>query len=138
MNRHAALLPFAVFIALAAAQANASATAPTSAGAKTPEPASQALSLKSAPAAATGSANPNHLMTVRDERGLLLTCVAPEIETNLDTDVFKNCVLAPGRTLDDVMHTFIQGIHYEQSQHQKDRDLWLKYLEENASQKPAK
>ena len=25
-----------------------------------------------------------------------------------------------GRSLDDVMHTFVQGIHYEQGQHQKE------------------
>ena len=39
---------------------------------------------------------------------------APEIETNSDTDVVKNCTLAPGRTLDDVMHTFVSAIHAEQ------------------------
>jgi hypothetical protein len=51
---------------------------------------------------------------VIDEQGLLLTCIAPEIETNSETDVFKNCTLAPGRTLDDVMHSFIGAIHAEQ------------------------
>ena len=51
---------------------------------------------------------------VIDERGLLLTCIAPEIETDSETDVFKNCTLAPGRTLDEVMHSFIGAIHAEQ------------------------
>jgi hypothetical protein len=51
---------------------------------------------------------------VSDEKGLLLTCVAPEIETNKDTDIFKDCTLAPGRTLDDVMHSFIGAMHEEQ------------------------
>jgi hypothetical protein len=44
--------------------------------------------------------------------------------------------MAPGRTLDDVMHTFVQGIHYEQSQHQKEREEWQKDLEEKTAQKP--
>jgi hypothetical protein len=67
---------------------------------------------------------------------LLLTCIAPEIDTNTDTDVFKSCALAPGRTLDEVMHTFVQGIHSEQSQHQQERDTWQKDLEEKAAQEP--
>jgi hypothetical protein len=74
---------------------------------------------------------------VNDEQGLLLTCIAPEIETNPDTDVFKSCTLAPGRTLDDVMHTFVQGIHYEQSQHQKEREERQKDLEGKTAQNPA-
>ena len=82
------------------------------------------------------SANPSHLFTVNDAKGLLLTCIAPEIDTNAETDVFKSCALAPGRTLDDVMHTFVQGIHYEQSQHQKEREEWQKNLEEDPDQKP--
>jgi hypothetical protein len=83
-----------------------------------------------------GSANPSHLFKVSDEKGLLLTCIAPEIDTNTDSDVFKSCALAPGRTLDDVMHTFVQGIHYEQSEHQKEREAWQKDLEEKTAQKP--
>jgi len=39
--------------------------------------------------------------------------------------------------LDDVMHTFVQGIHYEQSQHQKEREEWKKELEAVTAQKPA-
>jgi hypothetical protein len=57
-----------------------------------------------------------HLFPVRDEKGLLLTCIAPEIDTNKDTDVFNNCSLAPGRNLDEVMHSFIKAFHQEQKQ----------------------
>jgi hypothetical protein len=139
MKSHAALLPLAVFIAFAAAQSSASTSAPAILGARTPDPAPQAHSLKPTPAAAspTRPANPSHLFTVNDEKGLLLTCIAPEIDTNPDTDLFKSCTLAPGRTLDDVMHTVVQGIHYEQSQHQKEREEWRKDLEEKTAQQPA-
>ena len=133
MKRHTALLSLAVFIAFAAVQTSASTPAPTLPGMKTPEAAPRTQSLKSAPAAA--SANPSHLFTVNDAKGLLLTCIAPEIATNAETDVFKSCALAPGRTLDDVMHTFVQGIHYEQSQHQKEREEWQKNLEGDPDQK---
>jgi hypothetical protein len=74
---------------------------------------------------------------VNDEKGLVLTCIAPEIDTNADTDVFKSCTLAPDRTLDDVMHIFVQGIHYEQSQHQKEHEEWQKDLDERTAQKSA-
>ena len=49
--------------------------------------------------------------------------MAPEIENNANTDIFKHCALAPGRTLDDVMHSFIQGIHEEQNQRMKERTM---------------
>jgi hypothetical protein len=67
---------------------------------------------------------------------LLLTCIAPEIDTNPDTDVFHDCTLAPGRTLDDVMHTFIGAIHFVQNQQIKERSEWKKDLEEKPDQKP--
>jgi hypothetical protein len=73
------------------------------------------LSSPSTLAAPTSSAK-RHLFPVNDEKGLLLTCIAPEIETNRDTDIFNNCTLAPGRTLDDVMHSFIHAIHQEQQE----------------------
>lgn len=138
MKRHAALLPLAVFITFAAVQASASTSTLTMVDTKTPEPSTQTRSLKATPDAvsATGSANPSHLFTVSDEKGLLLTCIAPEIDTNTDTDLFKSCTLAPGRTLDDVMHSFVQGIHYEQSQHQTEREEWQEDLEEKTAQKP--
>src|SRR5208282_6493636 len=101
MKRHAALLPLAVFIAFAAVETSASTPAPALLGTKTPDsaPQTQLLKLTAAAASATGSANPSHLFTVNDEKGLLLSCIAPEIDTNTDTDVFKSCTLAPGRTL---------------------------------------
>ncbi len=135
MKRHTSLLSLAVFIAFAAVQASASTPAPTLPGMKTPEAAPRTPSPKSAPAAT--AANPSHLFTVNDTKGLLLTCTAPELDTNAETDLFKSCALAPGRTLDDVMHTFVQAIHYEQSQHRKEREEWQKNLEENSDQKPA-
>ena len=135
MKRHTALLSLAVFIAFAALQTSASTPAPTLSGMKTPEAAPRTQSLKLAPAAV--SANPSHKFTVNDAKGLLLTCIAPEMDTNAETDVFKSCALAPGRTLDDVMHTFVQGIHYEQSEHEKEREEWQKALEEKTVQKPA-
>jgi len=137
MKRHTALLPLAVFVAFAAVQTSAF-TAPALRATKTPDPAPQTQFLKPTPAvaSATGFANPSHLFTVIDEKGLVLTCIAPEIDTNADTDVFKSCTLAPGRTLDDVMHTFVQGIHYEQSEHKKEREEWQKALEEMTAQKP--
>jgi len=139
MKGHAALLPLAFFFTLAAAETSASTPASTSLGTRTPDPAPQTQTLKSTPAAdsTTSSAKPSHLFTVNDEKGLLLTCIAPEIDTNADTDVFKSCTLAPGRTLDDVMHTFVQGIHFEQSQHQKEREEWQKELDEKTAQNPA-
>ena len=138
--RHAALLPLAVFFALAAVQTSASTPVPAISGTKTPDSASQTQLLKTPPADASAAepSKSSHLFTVNDEKGLVLTCIAPEIDTNLDTDVFKSCTLAPGRTLDDVMHTFVQGIHYEQSEHERERAEWLKALEEISAQKPAK
>jgi hypothetical protein len=105
----------------------------------TTDPAHQAQILKRTPAAASeiAPAKPSHLFTVNDAKGLVLTCIAPEIETNADTDLFKSCTLAPGRTLDDVMHIFVQGIHYEQSQHRKEREEMQKELEEETAQKSA-
>jgi hypothetical protein len=139
MKGHATLLPLAVFIAFVAVQTSASTPAPPLPGTKTPDSALQTQFLKPTPAAAsaTGYANPSHLFTVNDEKGLVLTCIAPEIDTNPDTDMFKSCTLAPGRTLDDVMHTFVRGIHYEQSEHQRDHEAWQKALEEKTVQKPA-
>jgi hypothetical protein len=134
MKGHTALLSLAVFIAFAAVQKSAATSAPTLQGVKTPEAAPRTESLKLVPTA--GSSNPNHLFTVNDVKGLLLTCIAPEIETNAETDVFKSCTLAPDRTLDDVMHTFVQGIHFEQTQHEKEREEWQKSLKENPGQKP--
>ena len=139
MKRHATLLPLAVFIAFAAVQTSASTPAPALSDTKTPNSAPQTQFLKPTPAAASdmAPAKPTHMFTVNDVKGLVLTCIAPEIDTNPDTDIFKSCTLAPGRTLDDVMHTFVQGIHYEQGEHQREREEWQKALEEKTVQKPA-
>jgi hypothetical protein len=109
MKAYAALLSLAVLFALAGAEAGASTgTMPVSAR--------ENEALKAPPATLSAPDLPTvkHRFPVNDEKGLLLTCIAPEIESNSDTDVFKNCTLAPGRTLDDVMHTFISAIHAEQ------------------------
>ena len=139
MNRHAALLPLAAFIAFTCAHAGASKPSPALVGAKTSEPLLQTQLLKDTPAPASAAVpvNPSHLFTVNDEKGLLLSCVAPEIDTNPDTDLFKSCALAPGRTLDDLMHTFVQGIHFEQSEHRKELEELRKDLDEKTAQQPA-
>jgi hypothetical protein len=109
MKVPAALLSLAVFVALAGATASASTS--------TKQDAAREKELSPvAPASLNYPDLPvvRHRYPVTDEKGLLLTCIAPEIETNSETDVFKNCALAPGRTLDDVMHTFVGAIHAEQ------------------------
>lgn len=140
MKRPAALLPLAAFIVFTAVEASASTPLPTAPRTQASEAGSQTQIVKSVPVAegAAASTGPlkSHLFTVNDAKGLVLTCTAPELETNIDTDVFKSCTLAPGRTLDDVMHIFVQGIHFEQSQHAKERAEWQKDLEEKASEKP--
>jgi hypothetical protein len=114
MKSHAALvyLSLSVFlIGTCSASASVPASASNRSASRLAREASQAT-----PAAlsAARSSVTRQLFPVQDEKGLLLTCVAPEIETNKDTDIFKNCTLAPGRTLDDVMHSFISAIHEEQ------------------------
>jgi hypothetical protein len=139
MKGRAALVPFAVFATFAAGQISASTPAATSSARKSSVPAPQTQVLEPTPASVSDTApfKPTHFFTVNDAKGLVLTCIAPEIDSNPDTDVFKSCALAPGRTLDDMMHVFIQGIHYEQSEHKREREEWLKYLEEQAAQKSA-
>ena len=74
---------------------------------------------------------------VIDEQGLLLTCIAPEIETNSETEVFKNCTLAPGRTLDDVMHSFIGAIHAEQCRQAEEHTAAKKQGNDKPTEKTA-
>jgi hypothetical protein len=69
----------------------------------------------------SGSPARSHIFPVRDEKGLLLTCIAPEIDKNADTDIFTDCALAPGRTLDDVMHAFVSAAHYEHNQRSQEQ-----------------
>ena len=140
MNKHGFLFPIVVFIALAAAQATASTPPKTLVGEKkSSDPAAQSQLLKTAPVApsAADSHPRGQTFEVNDVKGLLLTCTAPELETNPDTDIFKGCSLAPGLTLDDVMHTFIQAIHVEENERTKERAEWNKNLDEKLAQKPA-
>ena len=115
-----ALVSLAVPFALAGVQAAASTVVPVSAIAASTRQAAQAeKKISNTPPAALSASNSpaaRHLFPVRDEKGLLLTCIAPELDTNSETDIFNNCTLAPGRTLDDEMHSFIKAIHQEQRQ----------------------
>jgi hypothetical protein len=132
MKAHAALLSLAVLFALAGAEAGATtSTKPTFARENDVSKAPPAtLSAADLPAA-------RHRFPVMDEKGLLLTCIAPEIETNSDTDVFKNCALAPGRTLDDVMHTFVSAIHAEQRRQAQERAASQRDADVKSDQKTA-
>jgi hypothetical protein len=138
MKTLVALVSLAVPFALVGAQA---AALPTVSIAASTRQASQAekkisdappatLSVPDSPAA-------RHLFPVRDEKGLLLTCIAPEMDTNKETDVFKNCSLAPGRTLDDVMHSFIKAFHQEQRQQAGEHAGAPKDSEDKASETSA-
>jgi hypothetical protein len=140
MKKFAAVLALVVFFTLAPELAYSSTPALTPARATmTSEPTTQTRLFKSSPSAAStkGSANTDKTFRVNDEKGLLMTCIAPQIDTNPETDIFNNCALAPGRTLEDVMHTFIQAIHFVQDQQAKERAEWLKDLEERSGQKAA-
>jgi len=139
MRQQSLLLAIVVSIAFTAAQAAASTRDPTALGKKKSEPASQSRLQKATPAPASSDESParGHVFQVNDVKGTLLTCIAPQLDTDPETDMFNSCTLAPGRTLDDVIHTFIQGIHYEQKQQEKERAEWSKQLEERSAQKPA-
>jgi hypothetical protein len=115
MKAHSTVLTLAISIVFAGAQSSAS-TLTSAASTKTPEVAPQVT--KTAPFSAS-SPKALHLFPVNDEKGRLLTCIAPEIEKNAETDVFNNCTLAPGRTLDDVMHSFVRTMHYVQRKQEK-------------------
>ena len=140
MRKHAALVAIVVSITFAAAQAAASSLAPTSGIAKDSSgPARQKKLVTPTPAPASDPHPPagNHTFQVNDANGLLLTCIAPQIDTDPDTDIFNSCTLAPGRTLDDVMHTFIQAIHVVQNEQARERVEWNKGHEEEVIPKPA-
>ena len=140
MRNHTALMAIAVSITFTAALATASPLASTSGSAKASSgPATQTKPFAATPAPASDSHPPagDHTFKVNDVKGLLLTCVAPQIDTDPDTDLFNSCTLAPGRTLDDVMHTFIQAIHFVQNEQAKERAEWNKSHQEEVVQKPA-
>jgi len=135
MRKHEAILAIAVSITFAAAQTVASGLAPGSVNPKkTSEPAAQTklVNATTAPASTPVSSPRGLAFQVNDDKGLLLTCIAPQLETNPDTDLFNSCVLAPGRTLDDVMHTFIRAIHFVQNEQLKERAEWSKEHEEKS------
>ena len=136
MRKHIALAAIAVSIAFAAALATAS----TSGSAKNSYgPATQTQLFATTPAPKPGSHPPagDHTFKVNDVKGLLLICIAPQIDADPDTDLFNGCTLAPGRTLDDVMHTFIQALHLVQNEQAKERAEWDKKHEEEMVQKSA-
>jgi hypothetical protein len=134
MKAHAAFVYLFVSVALVGAHA---ATVTRTGISKGPKNAAQTATpvFPASPVESAGGplATP-HLFPVNDERGLLLTCIAPEIETNHDTDLFNNCTLAPGRTLDDVMHTFVRALHYQQHQQDKDNAESQKDSEQKTAQ----
>lgn len=106
----------ALFSLAAASAASAVPDGPAAVTRKTAAHPTRAQLAAPAPIQATLAGSHPHSFPVNDAKGLLLTCVAPEIESNPDTDLFQNCVLAPGRTLDDVMHTFVSAIHLIQKE----------------------
>lgn len=112
-----AFVYFGSVLALAAVPAGASTTAAVARGSARTTVALAKEASAPSPIGLADLASPSkrHVFPVMDERGLLLTCIAPEMEINQDTDLFNNCALAPGRTLDDVMHSFIKAIHQEQN-----------------------
>jgi len=139
MKTRAGLLTLTVSLALAGTNLSASTTVPAPLEAKkVADPAQKPATRLSPTPLAPDSSAAAHRFPVRDQKGLLLTCIAPELEINANTDVFNNCTLAPGRTLDDVMHTFIGAIHYEQQQRLLEQTGRAKELEEKSSDKVVK
>jgi hypothetical protein len=140
MKKLATLSVLAVSVALAPMLASASPLSPTPVAAKqASETATQTQLLKAAPASSPtpDSARKSLAFQVNDVKGLLLTCIAPQLDTDPNTDIFNGCTLAPGRTLDDVMHTFIQAIHFIQNEQLKERAEWNKDREEKSGQDSA-
>jgi hypothetical protein len=138
MKAHAALVSVALCFALSGSLAAASTTlSPCARTRKTSDPAAEVSKATPRVLSFISSATARHRFPVMDEKGLLLTCVAPELEKDKETDVFKDCTLAPGRTLDDVMHSFVQGIHEEQRLRMKEHTESQKEPDENADGKSA-
>jgi len=120
MRLYVALLTIAACVTYPTARGAASASTSSSTGSQ--KNSRTTLPLKSTPnLSSAGSPARSRLFPVRDEKGLLLTCIAPEIDKNADTDIFSDCSLAPGRTLDDVMHAFVSAIHYEHNQRSEEQ-----------------
>lgn len=126
-----------VCLGFAAASTAGSATTSTWMGTrKAAEP--EAKLTKSPLPGSSASASKSHLFPINDEKGLLLTCSAPDIDINADTDLFEDCTLAPGRTLNDVVHSFVGAMHAEEKQRAQERSEWLKNLDEKSSQTAGK
>jgi hypothetical protein len=135
MKALAVLLSIAVCAASLSAHA-ASAVVSPSTTRNTPEPDAKALK-DSAPHPAAAPAPRSRVFPVNDEKGLLLTCIAPEIAANPNTDVFEDCTLAPGRTLNEVMHSFVGAMHAEKKQHDQELADWEKAFDEKSGQSAA-
>jgi hypothetical protein len=134
MKTLAVFLSIAVCAASVSAHAASAAVSPSTTR-NTSEPDVKALK-ESAPHPAVPPA-PTRVFPVNDEKGLLLTCIAPEIATNPNTDVFEDCTLAPGRTLNEVMHSFVGAMHAEQKLHEQERTGWEKAFDEKTGQTAA-
>ena len=132
MKTLAVLLSIAVCAVSISACAASDAVSPSTTR-NTPEPDAKVLK-ESAQRPAAPSASPTRVFPVNDEKGLLLTCIAPEIATNPNTDVFEDCTLAPGRTLNEVMHSFVGAMHAEQKLHDQERTDWEKAFDEKSGQ----
>lgn len=137
MKVHAALVYLVVSSALAGNTYASIAANPAANHRKLSQAAAEISLATPAGLAAEESIAVRHRYPVNDEKGLLLTCIAPEMDTDSETDVFNNCTLAPGRTLDDVMHSFIRGIHEEQRQRLKEHAQSGAVHEQTATQKNA-
>jgi hypothetical protein len=138
MKVHATLVSLAVSFAFTGAQAAGWPTVSIAASNRLTSQAEKKISdTPPATLSASGSPEARHLFPVRDEKGLLLTCIAPEMDINKDTDIFNNCSLAPGRTLDDVMHSFIKAFHQEQKQRAEEHAGAQKDSDEESSEKAA-
>jgi hypothetical protein len=139
MKARLMLVYLAVLFAMAGPQAGACKAGSTSMNARHAEAVAAELSVP-APAAlrVVGTPLERHLFPVMDDKGLLLSCVAPELGTNHDTDVFENCTLAPGRTLDDVMHSLVKAIHEEQHERVGNDAQQRQGATENPEQKNAR
>jgi hypothetical protein len=120
MRNYAAFLTFAACLVFPCSKGTANTVTFSSDG--TPKNSKTTLSFETTPGLSpAGSPARSRLFPVWDEKGLLLTCIAPEIDKNANTDIFNDCALAPGRTLDDVMHALVGAIHYEQNQRSKEQ-----------------
>jgi hypothetical protein len=139
MKLYAALVSFAIPLIVPVVHADIRHANPLQVNARRISDISNRLA-KSAPASLASESSPasRHVFPVNDEKGLLLTCVAPEIDTNKDTDVFKDCTLAPGRSLDDVMHSFIGAMHEEERKLAKEQEQSRKDTPDKPDEKAEK